>query len=192
MPRTKEFDENEVLDRAIELFRRRGFKATSFGEMTSELGVNRQSLYDTFGDKQAFFHAALNRYREKSLGHFARLLATPGPVRPVLEQVFETNLGYTCGEGSHGCLMINSMIEQAPQDGEVRAAALANAREVEGLLAKRLAAAQRDGDLAKDKDPVVLARYLFHILLAVGVAARGLGDRDSLRDTLRIALKALD
>lgn len=192
MARTKEFDENEVLDRAICLFRKRGFNATSFGELTSELGVSRQSLYDTFGDKHAFFHAALRRYRQKAIGHFRQVLATPGPVRPVLQELFDSHLSYICSQGSLGCLMINSMIEQAPHDGDTQAEALANAREIEGLLAQRLAQAQREGDLAAEKDPVALARYLFHILLAVGVAARGLGDREGLRDTVRLALRTLD
>ena len=62
MSRTKEFDETEVLDQALQLFRTRGFKQTSFDDLTRELGVSRQSLYDTYGDKHALFHTALRRY----------------------------------------------------------------------------------------------------------------------------------
>src|SRR5207344_3088285 len=61
MPRVKEFDEAEVLDQALELFRARGFKHTSFSDLVDELGVSRQSLYDTYGDKQTLYQTALKR-----------------------------------------------------------------------------------------------------------------------------------
>jgi len=192
MARTKEFDENEVLEKAVELFRKRGFQASSFSEMVSELGVNRQSLYDTFGDKKSFFIAALRRYGARGLEQMRRALSSPGPIRPQLLEIFESTIDYITREGSCGCLMVNSMIEQAVGDAETRALVVAHAREVETLLAQRLSAAQRAGDLDKKKDPVALARFLYHALLGLGVAARALGDRDSLKQSSRVALKALD
>jgi TetR/AcrR family transcriptional repressor of nem operon len=192
MPRQKEFDEAEVLDQAVELFRARGFQATSFCDLTAGLGVSRQSLYDTYGDKHTLFHAAVKRYREKAIDRMRRLLATPGPVRPLLAQLFQGAISGACEEGNPGCLMVNSMVEMAPQDDAIRAMAIAHARDVESLLAARLGAAQRSGDLAKDKDPAALARYFFHTMLGLGVAARALGERESLLDSARLALNALD
>lgn len=191
MSRAKEFDEAEVLDQAVELFRSRGFQATSFCDLTTELGISRQSLYDTYGDKRTLFHASLNRYRERSLDHTRRLLSTPGPVRPLLEQLFEGAVSGACSEGNPGCFMVNSMVEMAPQDDAIRAMALSHARDLERLFAARLSLAQRTGDLAKDKDPVALARYLYHTLLGLAVAARALGERDSLLQSARMALLAL-
>jgi len=192
MARTKEFDENEVLEKAVELFRRRGFQSTSFSEMTEELGVNRQSLYDTFGDKQTFFIAALKRYGAKALDQMRRVLASPGAVRPQLQQIFDSAIDYGCSEGGYGCLMVNSMIEQAVGDAETKALVTAHTREVEALLGQRLSAAQRAGDLGKDKDPVTLARFLYHSLLGLGVASRALGNGHSLKQSARIALQILD
>jgi TetR/AcrR family transcriptional repressor of nem operon len=192
MARTKEFDEAAVLDQAVELFRSCGYQSTSFADLTAQLGVSRQSLYDTYGDKQTLFHAALKRYRERALDHIGRLLATPGPVRPVLLQLFEGALAGCCAKDSPGCFMVNSMVEVAPQDAAIRAMALAHARDLEGLLATRLSAAQRSGDLSKDKDPAALARFLHHTLLGLSVAARALNERDSLRESARLALLALD
>jgi TetR/AcrR family transcriptional regulator, transcriptional repressor for nem operon len=192
MARTKEFDENEVLEKAVELFRRRGFQSTSFGEMTAELGVNRQSLYDTFGDKQSFFIAALKRYGARAIDQMRRILSTSEPVRSQLRQIFDGTRNYVCSEGHYGCLMVNSMIEQAVGDAATRALVTAHAREVEGLLAQRLSAAQRAGELDRKKDPVALARFLYHTLLGMGVAARALGDRDALKQSGEIALRALD
>jgi TetR/AcrR family transcriptional repressor of nem operon len=192
MPRQKEFDETEVLDHALELFRARGFKHTSFSDLTEELGVSRQSLYDTYGDKQNLYQTALKRYLDRGLDHMRRKLDDAGPVRQVIGQLIDNMIVANCGGGSHGCLMVNSMVELSPHDAETRAAAQTHAREIEGLLASRLSAAQRAGDLAADKDPVALARFFYHTILGIAVASRALGDRESLRETGRLALRVLD
>jgi TetR/AcrR family transcriptional repressor of nem operon len=192
MSRTKEFDEAEVLDQALELFRARGFKHTSFADLTSELGVSRQSLYDTYGDKQTLYQTALRRYLDRSLDAIRRKLADPAPIREVLIGLFDGMLAGTCGNGSPGCLMVNSMVEQAPHDADIRALAQVHAREIEGLFTSRLSAAQRQGEIARDKDPVALARFLYHTMLGFGVASRALGERESLRASARLALQVLD
>ena len=192
MSRTKEFDEAEVLDQALELFRARGFPHTSFADLTQELGVSRQSLYDTYGDKQTLFHAALKCYLGRAIDFMRRQLADPAPVRKVLTALFDGLIAGQCSKGSPGCLMVNSMVELTPHDAEIRALAQAHAREVEGLFASRLSAAQRKGEISKAKDPVALARFLYHTLLGLSVASRALGERDTLRDSVRLALQVLD
>lgn len=191
MPRTKEFDEAEVLDQALELFRARGFKHTSFSDLTGELGVSRQSLYDTYGDKQTLYQTALKRYLDRSLDGMRRKLEGDAPVRDIIGKLFEGIIAGTCDKGS-GCLMVNSMVELSPHDADTRAMAQVHAREIEGLLASRLSRAQREGDLGKDKDPVALARFFYHTLLGLGVASRALGDRTSMRQSVQLALRVLD
>jgi len=192
MPRQKEFDEAEVLDQAVELFRARGYQSTSFSDLTTELRVSRQSLYDTYGDKQTLFLAALRRYANRALDQIHALLDTPGPIRPLLEQLFQGAISGSCSKGNPGCLMVNSMIEMAPHDADIRAMAIAHARNLEGLLAARFSVAQRTGDIPKDKDPAALARYIYHTLLGLAVAARALGERDTLVNSAQLALQALD
>ena len=191
MPRAKEFDESEVLDQALEVFRVRGFKHTSFEDLTQGLGVSRQSIYDTYGDKNALFHAALRRYLERGLEFVGRKLDDRSPIREVLAGLFEGMNSNNCGKSSPGCLMVYSMVELAPHDAEVRALAQKHARGVEGLLASRIGIAQREGEIDKAKDPVALARFFYHTMLGLGVASRALGERDSLRDSVRMALQVL-
>jgi TetR/AcrR family transcriptional repressor of nem operon len=192
MSRQKEFDEAEVLDQALELFRARGFKHTSFSDLTGELGVSRQSLYDTYGDKQTLFQTALKRYLERGLDGMRRKLADPAPVREVFAALFQGMIEGVCANGSPGCLMVNSMVELSPHDADTRALAQEHARTIEGLLASRLSAAQRKGEIAKSKDPVALARFFYHTILGMAVASRALGDKESLRQTGRLALQLLD
>ena len=192
MPRAKEFDEAVVLDQALELFRARGFKHTSFSDLTGELGVSRQSLYDTYGDKQTLFQTALKRYLDRSLDVMRRKLDDSAPIREVLTGLFDGMIAGGCSNGSPGCLMVNSMVEQAPHDADTRALAQVHAREIEGLFASRLSAAQRKGEIARGKDPVALARFFYHTMLGLSVASRALGERESLRTSARLALQVLD
>ncbi len=192
MSRTKEFDEAEVLDQALELFRVRGFKQTSFADLVAELGVSRQSLYDTYGDKQTLYQAALRRYLDRAIDQIRRKLDDPAPIREVLGSFFDRMIEGQCASGSHGCLMVNSMVEMAPHDAATRALAQAHARELEGVFASRLSAAQRKGELAKSKDPGAIARFLYHTILGLAVAVRALGERETLKQSARIALQVLD
>jgi TetR/AcrR family transcriptional repressor of nem operon len=191
MSRTKEFDETEVLDQALEIFRLRGFEHTSFEDLTRELSVSRQSLYDTYGDKNALFHAALRRYLERGLELMRRKLDSEAPIREVLAGMFEGMNSGNCGRNSPGCLMVNSMVEMSPRDAEIRALAHRHAHAIEGLFASRISAAQRAGEVGRDKDPVALARFLYHLLLGLAVASRAFGERDNLRETVRLALQCL-
>ena len=63
MPRTKAFDEQEVLEKAMELFWKKGYYATSIQDLVNHLGINRASLYDTFGGKKKLFLHTFSHYR---------------------------------------------------------------------------------------------------------------------------------
>lgn len=192
MARTKEFDENEVLDRALELFRARGFKHTSFSDLVEDLGVSRQSLYDTYGDKQTLYHTALRKYLGRGIAKMRAAFDESVPVREAFSGFFEALIEGTCANGSPGCFMVNSMVELSPHDADTRALAQAHARELESLFASRLAAAQRQGQLDRAKDPVAIAQFFYHTMLGLAVSSRGLGDKAALRQTARLALQVLD
>jgi TetR/AcrR family transcriptional repressor of nem operon len=191
MARPKEFDETVVLGKALDLFRARGFKHTSFEDLTEELGICRQSLYDTFGDKQALYQASLSRYLERGLERVSAVLGKKEPARQGFARLFDEIIDGHCAHGSPGCFMVNSMVELAPHDAETRALAMKHAREMERIFATRISMAQRQGEIGDDKDPVAIARFLYHTILGLSVAARALGERESLRETARIALKEL-
>lgn len=191
MPRTKEFDEAEVLDRALDIFRARGYQHTSFADLTGDLGVNRQSLYDTYGDKQTLFHTALRRYTERTVDTFGRKLDTSREVRDDLRQLLNGMIDANCSNGSPGCLMVNSMVEQAPHDPDTRALAQAHAQALEDILVKRLKAAQDKGEIGPGKDVSSLAHFVMHLMLGLSVASRAFGRREDLRQTVALALQAL-
>src|SRR5215207_4045492 len=114
MARHKEFDRDEALHKAMEVFWSRGYEAASVGELVEHMGINRQSLYDTFGDKHALFLQALDRYHEVESRKLLDLLERPGSVKRALRQLFTGVVeGSLCDGGRRGCLMGNAMSELA-------------------------------------------------------------------------------
>src|SRR5262245_26615439 len=116
MVRTKQFDKHQALDEAMELFWERGYNATSISDLVDHLGVNRQSLYDTFGGKEDLFLAALDRYRTLQGGPVRQLLEREGPALEVLREFFSKFLDRLCDGASKGCFMANTITELAGRD----------------------------------------------------------------------------
>jgi TetR/AcrR family transcriptional repressor of nem operon len=88
MARPKEFDKDEALQKAMNVFWCRGFEATSMQDVVDAMGIKRQSLYDTFGGKHQLYLAALDRYRAEQDAKLLALLGTPGPVKEKLRKLF--------------------------------------------------------------------------------------------------------
>jgi TetR/AcrR family transcriptional regulator, transcriptional repressor for nem operon len=119
MARPKSFDESAVLDRAVELFRARGYEGTSLADLESHLGLGRQSLYNTFGDKQALFIKVLDRYRRTTGEAMADGLNRPDAGLEAIRNYFRGAVRNLTGENPRkGCLVANTMAERAPADPE--------------------------------------------------------------------------
>src|SRR5205814_9001475 len=114
MARHKEFDREEELQKQMEVFWSHGYEDASIQELVKQMGINRQSLYDTFGDKHALYLVALDRYREVSGGKMFELLARQGSVKRALRQLFGGVVACAVGGGQRrGCLRGNAMSEMA-------------------------------------------------------------------------------
>ena len=134
MPRPKEFDPDVALDRAVDVFWSRGYGGTSIQHLVDALGVNRGSLYATFGDKHGLYLAALDRYRQSEVVQIVDLLEQPGPVKRVVRRPFDAVvLSVAEGRGGRGCLVCNAAVEQAADDADVEAAVWASLGRIAGL-----------------------------------------------------------
>lgn len=153
MPRKLEFDPDEALDAAIGVFWRQGYDATSIADLLEAMGINRFSLYNTFGDKHALFVRALERYSE-------RVVTTVlGPVEaleaslPQLRGYFEVlAAGARTEAGQHGCLMTNSAAERAASDVVTRAMVNAHLRRMTAAFRHALCNAVRAGEVDPELD----------------------------------------
>lgn len=114
MPRPKTFDVDDVLDRAVDLFWVNGFAATSMEDLVNHLGINRGSLYSTFGSKQELYERALERYLTSGRQRFAEKITDPAiPLREALSALLTSSARRT---DHRGCLLVNTTMERNATD----------------------------------------------------------------------------
>ena len=120
--RPKEFDEADVLQQAMEVFWAHGYEATSVQDLLDAMGINRASMYDTFGDKHALFMAAFEHYGRTVTRGVEEVLDGPGSPLANIRKVLTRMAGDVVGGRSRGCLACNTAVELAPHDSEVAGA----------------------------------------------------------------------
>jgi TetR/AcrR family transcriptional repressor of nem operon len=117
MPRPKSFDQDTVLDQAVQLFWERGYEGTSLADLEAHLGLGRQSLYNTFGDKQTLFLKALERYRSHVGERTLAELNAPGAGLDAIRAFFTASVESLTAPGQRrACLMANTILERGSQD----------------------------------------------------------------------------
>ena len=173
MPSPKNYNPEELLDRAIELFRRQGYSATSTAELVDELGVNRKSMYSEFGSKQGLFEAALKRYSEKNLSRVLAPIEAPDANARSIRDAF---FGYAAaGEGHFrglGCLMANTAVERAALDpGSARFVDAYLERLTKGFR-NALENAQRDDDVSEAANLDDLAAHFVNSVVGISALLR--------------------
>jgi TetR/AcrR family transcriptional repressor of nem operon len=189
--RTKEFDPDAVLQRAMELFWQKGYEATSMADLVERLGIGRASIYATFGGKRELYLKAYDRYLENSADFFGPL-SQPGPVLPAVRALVERYAREAAQDTlQRGCFVVNTAVELAPHDRTVAQRIEANWNFFEAALTSALTRAQAQGELAAEKDPRALARFLLTLLQGMRVIGKSSHDPARLRDTAEQALSLL-
>ncbi len=115
----KQFDPNHTLDKALQLFWKKGYESTSMQELVDVMGVNRASLYQTYGNKHDLYTASLNRYIEGTLDTFKQTLEKSGPALENLRNLFQNLVLHSLQGGMQGCFINNSAVELGPHDLEL-------------------------------------------------------------------------
>jgi len=189
--RPREFDTETAITQAMRLFWRKGYEGTSLSDLTEELGVTRPSLYAAFGNKEALFLKALDRYDRETSAFIEPALAAP-TVRGLAEGlIYGACAFHSEATNPPGCLMVHGALV----GGETSATVRRETNHRRGLLRdrieERLAVAQADGDLGADADPRALAGYLVAVLRGIAVEAASGVRPDDLRRIADIAMTAL-
>jgi TetR/AcrR family transcriptional repressor of nem operon len=161
MPRPKSFDEDAVLERAVELFRARGYEGTSVADLESHLGLGRQSLYNTFGDKQALFHKALDHYRQTVGEAMTDGLNRPDAGLEAIRDYFRITIRNLTGENPRsGCLVANTITERASADPEALHRCNRTRESLERAFRRALSQAKARGELSRQVDVDATATLL--------------------------------
>lgn len=189
MPRHREFDEQDAVARAAELFHRRGYHATSTRDLGAALELNPSSIYRTFGDKHALFLRALDHYQEDSVASCVAALENDRPVRVALRDWLRSMVEPA---DVTGCFVINTAIELGTDDPEtsrrVNASFAGAAAAIAALLRRGIVA----GALAADLDVAATADLLYTTLTGLRVRHRAGHDPQKLYAAIDQALRVLD
>ncbi|MGB3614669.1 MAG: TetR/AcrR family transcriptional regulator [Elainellaceae cyanobacterium] len=168
MSRPREFDEDVVLDAAMQIFWLRGYGSTSLTALMEATGLQKGSLYKAFKDKHSLFVTALERYLNETYSvHRDRLGNCTSPkcdLRQWLGYLIEVYSGY---QDCRGCLAVNSLIELAPHDEAVKQLLQGYCSRLRSLLTSVIAQGQQLGEFRTDADAEALGLLMFHVLMGL-------------------------
>jgi TetR/AcrR family transcriptional repressor of nem operon len=192
MARKKDFDEDELLERAVNLFWRKGYHATSAQDLVDELKINRSSLYNTYTDKKTLFTKSLKQYQQKQTNAMLAMLDKADDAAITIKQIFDNLVNESIADTLlKGCFMVNTAVELAGVDQEVGVIVNENNKSVEDGLTKLIEKSRRSGKLSSKVEPRTLARFIFANITGIKVAARTGADKQTLQDIADVAISAL-
>ena len=190
--RPKEFDREAALEKAMELFWIRGYEATGLRDLLQVMGIGRQSLYDTFGDKHSLFLEAVGHYRQRVIRELLQCLETSDSplagIQATLNCVAESASDGKC----RGCFLTNTLVELAPHDDQIAGAVGAILLGIERGFRDAVKRAMLAGELPAGADERSLSRFLTSTLQGLTVMGRAGASRATLRDIVRVAMSVLE
>ncbi|MBV8775401.1 MAG: TetR/AcrR family transcriptional regulator [Deltaproteobacteria bacterium] len=188
MAGVKQFDHVEVLDRAMALFWRRGYEATSIRDLVAATGINRGSIYSTFGDKKRLFLAVLEHYGDEVAKPLMAELANPDP-RLAVKHMFESIIRRTADPRfPRGCLNTNTALECPGSGDEITRKIGEGLSRQESAIYRVLRRAQADGSLSPTFDARALARFFMAVAQGLNVVNKAIADPTILQDIARVAM----
>ena len=192
MPWEKRFDIDETLDKAMRIFWSRGYEATSMQTLVRGMGINRGSLYDTFGGKRQLFLAALRRYDEHSRRARLRALEQVHGPKDAIQALFSGWIESALEDPERsGCFLTNTALELAVHDREIGDLIARSQQETERFFLRLIVNGQSDGTIPLSVDAPRTAQALLAALIGLLVLARSRPDATLLRSISDSALALL-
>jgi TetR/AcrR family transcriptional repressor of nem operon len=191
--RPKEFEHDVVLDRAMQVFWSRGYKATSIQHLVDRMGIQRGSLYATFGDKRALFFAAIERYDRVVTTRLLAALDGTASGTDAIQKFFRLKVELAVEpRRPRGCLVTNSAAELASRDRGTATRVGAVLAKIEAAFHRAIVRAQQAGEIDRARDPRALARFLTSSAQGLSVMAKTFPERAHLDDIVTVVLAALE
>jgi TetR/AcrR family transcriptional repressor of nem operon len=188
MGRPMKFEAEEVVDKAVEVFWRQGFAATTPQNLVDALGIGKGSLYNTFKSKHHLFELSLRRYSAKRVAALAKELEAPGPILPRLREAMRTLAGI--GDHRFGCLIVNSVAELGSTDERVAEVAKELFDQIETAFRSAIERGRASGEISsRRRPPSDSAGALLAAVIGTSVLAKTGSDPADLNRTLDSALQ---
>jgi AcrR family transcriptional regulator len=188
--RPRAFDQDEALDRAMHIFWEKGFEGASLNDLTSAMGIKPASLYAAFGNKQALFERALDRYLAGPVAFMHAALEQPTAYAVAERILHQTAEFLTARRSRRGCMTIQAAQVGGKESGSVRRKLIALRVKEQDFLRRRFKRAKSEGDLPKHADAADLARFVTAVGQGMTVQAINGASRDDLLRLADMALRA--
>lgn len=193
MARPREFDREEVLQKALYTFWEKGYEATTLPDLLESMGINRSSFYNTFRDKQTLFREVMSLYYQQTAIKRLAILQKSNSAKQGLREYFNHNIDVAVAAyNPGGCLLTNTATNLKTIDEEVAQSIVQGVERLEQAVYNLLEKGQRSGEIPSDKDIKAIARLMIAASYGLNIAARVTPSREVLEDMVKAAISTLD
>jgi TetR/AcrR family transcriptional repressor of nem operon len=191
--RPLEFDPEQALDAAMQAFWSGGYEATSLQDLLKAMDLSKSSFYQAFGSKQQLFERCLARYREKmATGLLETLDRSPSGSRFIRDALYSAAEEARGDAQPRGCLVMNTASEFAQGDPQVAACVAQGVDRFKAVFTAAVRRAQREGDIAADRNPEALALYLVTSMSGLKTMVKAGTGEQAAKDIVEVVLSALN
>ncbi|WP_159948262.1 TetR/AcrR family transcriptional regulator [Polaribacter septentrionalilitoris] len=192
MPRVKTFNEKEVLSKAMNLFWKQGYAATSVQDLVNHLGINRASLYDTFGDKEQLFRKSFELYRKTNIEGLRQFLGNHDNIIDGFTKLFNNAIEEALADKDRkGCFVVNTTTELVPNDKNIIQILERNKQDFETIFYEYLKKGKEDGQLKTTQNLKSVASLFYTLYNGIRVVSKVSTDKKKLIDSVHVVLSLL-
>jgi len=188
MPRVEIFNREEVLEKAVKLFHSKGYNATSMQDLVDATGLNRSSIYNSFGSKMELYQESLRAYKKRANSYVQKVLINYSDPLETIRKIFATSPE----DKVNGCLLGNCTTEMANQDREIKNFLTNNRNAMQDLFEELVFRGQSEGSINTDKNAKAYAAYLFTALQGLRVTGILLNEQNEFESIVNTILSVLD
>ncbi len=189
--RPRVFDMDEALDKALEIFWKRGYEGASIGELSEKLNINKPSLYAAFGNKEELFKKALSKYTAGPVSFIREVIKEPTALKVTEAFLYKSAEFLTDPQHPKGCMIVQAALSSTENSDLIKDLLIGYRAEYERFLAERFEMAKKAGDLSSEIDPEYLAKYLATLHQGMSVQATSGASKKELLEISKLAMKQL-
>lgn len=193
MARPKKFDREEVLQKALYIFWKKGYEATTLPDLLENMEISRSSFYNTFTDKQTLFREVMSLYYQQTAIQRLAILQKSNSAKQGLSEYFSHNIDVAVAAyNPGGCLLTNTATNLNTIDETIAQSIVQGVERLEQAIYSLLEKGQRSGEISTNKDIQAIARLMIATSYGLNVAARVTPSREVLEDIAKAAISILD
>jgi len=193
MARQREFDETIIIEKATNLFWKKGYNAVSTQDLIDAFGISRSSMYGAYKDKRNLFIITLQHYRKTASQGMIDVLNSSNPFKETITQLLNQLIRDTISDNDNkGCFIVNTAIELAPHDTEILEIIVENRKNIISALATSIEKGIENGEIETTQKPESLANYFYNLINGLRVDSKVHKDQNNYKEIVEIAISVLD